>query len=152
MKSARSFAYVLLLLGTRVPAVQASPTMIRLGYGDCATCHISPQGGGLLTTYGKGVDEAQSFRQSEVQPVDTAVSRFLYDVRFVMATQLVDSLATSQSANSSTVRLLGRSSLRVSDHNRISYAAGFESPTMTVSKSTATSTTANLAIYKALWE
>ena len=27
---------------------RASPTMIRLGYSDCASCHISPQGGGML--------------------------------------------------------------------------------------------------------
>ena len=36
--------------------------MIRLGYADCASCHLSPQGAGLLTAYGKGIDEAQSLR------------------------------------------------------------------------------------------
>ena len=35
-------------------AVSASPTMIRLGYSNCTACHFSPQGGGLLTAYGKG--------------------------------------------------------------------------------------------------
>ena len=45
--------------------------MIRLGYTDCATCHVSPQGGGLLTSYGKGVDAAQSLRVYEVQAADT---------------------------------------------------------------------------------
>src|SRR5205085_7542172 len=38
----------------------ALPTMIRLGYPNCSSCHISPQGGGLLNAYGRGIDQAQS--------------------------------------------------------------------------------------------
>src|SRR5262245_33241705 len=41
------------------------PTMIRLGYPNCASCHASPQGGGLLNEYGRGIDEAQSLRAGE---------------------------------------------------------------------------------------
>ncbi len=41
------------------------PTMIRLGYSECSACHISPQGGGPLTVYGKGIDRAQSLRGGE---------------------------------------------------------------------------------------
>src|SRR6266849_8543953 len=138
------------LLVAHVPSLHASPTMIRLGYSDCATCHISPQGGGLLTTYGKGVDEAQSFRKKEVQPADTATSRFLYDVRLVTASQLVDTLArSSQPVTSSTLRLQARSSARLSDRNRLSLAFGLESPTF---GSSLGPTAANVVVYKALYE
>ena len=44
------------------------PTMIRLGYPNCASCHVSPQGGGLLNEYGRGIDEAQSLRAGEYVP------------------------------------------------------------------------------------
>jgi hypothetical protein len=43
----------------------ALPTMIRLGYTNCAACHISPQGAGPLTDYGKGIDRAQSLEGGE---------------------------------------------------------------------------------------
>jgi hypothetical protein len=55
----------------------ALPTMIRLGYIDCAACHISPQGGGPLTVYGRGIDEAQSLRAGEYQPSDNDLTRLL---------------------------------------------------------------------------
>ena len=42
--------------------------MIRLGYTDCASCHISPQGGGPLNEYGRGIDVAQSLRSGEYEP------------------------------------------------------------------------------------
>ena len=141
---------LLALSGVQVPLLYASPTMVRLGYSDCATCHISPQGGGLLTTYGKGVDEAQSFRRKEVRPVDTSTSRLLYDVRLVTASQLVDTLATSsRPVTSSTLRLQARSSARVSDRNRLSLAFGLESPAF---GSLLGPTTANVVVYKALYE
>ena len=52
---------------TCAPA-HALPTMIRLGYTDCASCHISPQGGGPLNAYGRGIDAAQSLSGGEVEP------------------------------------------------------------------------------------
>lgn len=33
----------------------AYPEMVRHGYSNCTACHISPNGGGLLTTYGKSL-------------------------------------------------------------------------------------------------
>ena len=36
----------------------ALPNMVRLGYPNCVSCHINPQGGGILNPYGKGIDEA----------------------------------------------------------------------------------------------
>ena len=36
--------------------------MIRLGYADRASCHLSPQGAGLLTACGTAVDDAHSIK------------------------------------------------------------------------------------------
>ena len=46
----------------------ALPVMVRLGYPNCAACHIATQGGGLLNDYGKSIDQAQSLRGGEYQP------------------------------------------------------------------------------------
>ena len=55
------------ILLTGRPA-SALPTMVRLGYTDCASCHIAPQGGGPLNAYGRGIDEAQSLRARDYEP------------------------------------------------------------------------------------
>jgi len=55
------------LLAGATPAL-ALPTMVRLGYPTCGSCHISPQGGGLLNSYGRGIDEAQSLRAGDYRP------------------------------------------------------------------------------------
>ena len=49
----------LMMLAMAAPAF-ALPTMIRIGYSECASCHISPQGGGPLNTYGRGIDKART--------------------------------------------------------------------------------------------
>src|SRR6185503_158640 len=82
----------------------ALPTMIRLGYTDCAACHLSPQGGGPLNAYGRGIDQAQSLRGGESktspEPWVEALSlggRVTQDVRTVMqrqATWATDKAAT----------------------------------------------------------
>jgi hypothetical protein len=51
--------------------------MIRLGYPNCVSCHITPQGGGLLNSYGRGIDQAQSLLGGEYQATDTPLVRFL---------------------------------------------------------------------------
>src|SRR5258708_17114915 len=70
------------------------PTMIRLGYPNCSSCHISPQGGGLLNLYGRGIDKAQSLVGGEYTPSDApwvAIlnwdGRITQDVRVVMQQQ-----------------------------------------------------------------
>jgi hypothetical protein len=65
--------HIAIALALALPAgwarpAEASPTMIRLGYASCAACHVSPQGAGLLTEYGQGIDLAQSLLMREVEP------------------------------------------------------------------------------------
>jgi hypothetical protein len=150
MKLNRMALSLVVLMGAHVPAARASPTMIRLGYNDCVSCHISPQGGGMLTTYGKGVDEAQSLRRQEVHPVDTAAARLLYDFRFVTASQLADMLGADRTITSTTFRLQGRSSLRMTEHSRLSAAFGLETPVLSTASSTTTA--GNIVVYKALYQ
>ena len=75
-----------IILGSVALPASALPTMIRLGYTNCAACHISPQGGGLLNAYGRGIDEAQSWRASESE-LQTG-GRMTQDVRSVTQQQL----------------------------------------------------------------
>jgi hypothetical protein len=82
-----------IVLGHATSAL-ALPTMIRLGYTGCATCHFAPQGGGPLNPYGKAIDEAQSLRGGEYRPRDTRIIRALswngriaQDLRLVMPMQ-----------------------------------------------------------------
>jgi len=65
----------------------ALPTMIRLGYTNCAACHVAPQGGGVLTEYGQGIDQAQSLRGGELQRVQELHRRLIQDLRVVMQEQ-----------------------------------------------------------------
>ena len=94
-------ARVLTVMGMVLAAVlgnvalaAALPTMVRLGYADCAACHISPQGGGPLNEYGRGIDQAQSLRGGEYAPSSNpfvkALSiggRITQDVRTVLQGQ-----------------------------------------------------------------
>lgn len=79
-----------ILAALEAAPASALPTMIRLGYDTCVTCHLSPQGGGLLNEYGRGIDEAQSLRGGEYRPVDNDLvrtmtwhGRITQDVRLV---------------------------------------------------------------------
>ena len=39
--------------------------MISYGYSSCVSCHVSPQGRGLLNSYGRGIDVAQSYSKKD---------------------------------------------------------------------------------------
>jgi hypothetical protein len=72
----RCAAVVSLLVASRQPAL-ALPTMIRLGYSECAACHLSPQGGGPLNAYGRSIDRAQSLRGGDYVPATDDFTRAL---------------------------------------------------------------------------
>ncbi len=78
------------------PHIYALPTMVRLAYPNCSSCHIAPQGAGLLNRYGRGVDQAQSLRGGEYSPLDSEFSklvnlggRITQDLRTVLQQQNV---------------------------------------------------------------
>jgi hypothetical protein len=52
-----------LLLGTNL--AHATPRMISYGYPNCISCHVSVQGRGLLNTYGRGIEVAQSYCKAD---------------------------------------------------------------------------------------
>ena len=66
--SLHAAAFLLAVTGRHALAL---PTMIRLGYPNCVSCHITPQGGGLLNSYGRGIDKAQSLLGGEYVPLDS---------------------------------------------------------------------------------
>jgi hypothetical protein len=145
-----AIAVVLVAVATS-PAV-ASPTMIRLGYTNCAACHVSPQGGGLLTPYGHGVDVAQSLRSREYQPPDAEPARFLYDVRFVAVGLKTDDLSgQTQPSTASTYELMFRSTVEITAHNRISYTVELAGSPFTGGAQTGTTAT-RIVLPLALWE
>src|SRR5262245_60225419 len=93
----RPVAVALLVLAVSAPAY-ALPNMIRLGYANCVSCHVAPQGGGLLNAYGRGIDEAQSRRGGEylggANPLLKSLSlngRIDQDFRAVTSLQLTHS-------------------------------------------------------------
>jgi hypothetical protein len=47
------FLFALFALFLTTSAAQAFPEMVRHGYINCTTCHVSPSGGGILTPYGR---------------------------------------------------------------------------------------------------
>ena len=105
----------------------ATPNMIRLGYPTCASCHLSPQGGGLLNNYGRGIDAAQTLR-----PVDLAseagadeVQRLLYDVQFSLGVDREPPDAAGYSFSASP-----RAALAVSERQHIVYGLSVGSPTL----------------------
>ena len=87
----RVLAPAMLLAGAHAYAL---PTMVRLGYPNCSSCHIAPQGGGLLNRYGHGVDRAQSLQGGDYTPWNAEFStiinlggRVTQDVRVVLQQQ-----------------------------------------------------------------
>ena len=148
MKHVRLIVVSVVCWQVHTVSAAALPTMIRLGYTDCATCHVSPQGGGLLTTYGKGIDAAQSFLQRDLPP-DERQRRLLYDVRFVTGGSLRSSAQAPDLARLNSFRMVMRGMVTMSSHTRVSYEAGVDTPPLTRMPASA-GRTANAVIGKAL--
>ncbi len=94
ISSLLSIAATLPLVWLAEKPASALPTMIRLGYPNCSSCHISPQGGGLLNLYGRGIDRAQSLIGGEYAPLENpfigflnAEGRITQDIRTVLQQQ-----------------------------------------------------------------
>jgi hypothetical protein len=91
-RAARALALVAVALASARGSL-ALPTMVRLGYNDCASCHVSPQGGGLLNPYGRGIDKAQSLVGGDYQlpsqelPAPGSTRGITHDLRTVLQWQ-----------------------------------------------------------------
>src|SRR5206468_5761707 len=48
---------------------QATPRMISYGYPNCLACHVSVQGRGLLNSYGRGIEIAQSYSKKDLTAI-----------------------------------------------------------------------------------
>src|SRR5262249_30381917 len=104
----------------------AHPYMIRLGYSTCATCHVSPQGGGLLTVYGQGVEGALSLRTHEYETrEDQEGPRVLYDIRALAVGNW------TSAAPPSSFQALFLGSVKASAHQRLTYTVSVTNPTLT---------------------
>ena len=87
----------------RATPARALPTMIRLGYIDCASCHYATQGGGPLNPYGRGIDEAQSLRAGEYRPRDNKLVRVIsWNGRIAQDLRLVFPMQRAWAAHEST--------------------------------------------------
>jgi hypothetical protein len=100
--------------------------MIRLGYSNCAVCHISPQGGGLLNAYGRSVDQAQSLQGGDYQPGEGRLAKWLsgeghitQDVRSVTQVQ-VSKTADKPLVDTVRSRLMYRNATELGEGFRLS--------------------------------
>jgi hypothetical protein len=113
---------VLLAVAAGIPLVvapaDASPTMIRAGYHTCLPCHLSPQGGGLLSDYGKGVDLAQSLFVREYRPsAEGPPFGISQDVRAQIGLQRSEPLAsTNEATAASDLRFWHRAAWNMGKH------------------------------------
>ncbi|HYZ84434.1 MAG TPA: hypothetical protein VE621_08525 [Bryobacteraceae bacterium] len=121
-----------LLILAAASSTWALPTMVRLGYPNCVSCHVSPQGGGLLNEYGRGIDEAQSLRAGEyVGKVPESLSlltlngRLDQDVR-VLITEGVSRLPGAQFAIAFRSRFYYRTSTNLAKPLRLTVTAAGE--------------------------
>jgi len=115
-----------LVLLAAAPA-SATPNMIRLGYPTCSSCHLSPQGGGLLTNYGRGIDAAQTLRPVDLSSEAGAEDQRLlpYDMKFSLGVDRDPPAAAGYSFSSSA-----RAALAVSHRQYIVYGLSVGSPTL----------------------
>jgi len=126
-----SASTALVVLTTATPA-HAFPNMIRLGYPTCASCHVSPQGGGVLNRYGRGIDYAQTLRPTEppdAEKPSDALARLLYDVRVQTGVDQQPSSTAEYSFNTSF-----RTAIAMNAQNQFVYAFGVRSPTLSTTR------------------
>jgi hypothetical protein len=124
----RAMLLCVTLVAALSPDVIASPTMVRLGYARCDACHLAPQGAGLLTDYGKGIDEAQSWTRGEYRRPERT-GRLRYDLRLLTSGWLTTPADSgNRPASPSWVRGYVRSSVKTGPHGRIGSTLMVEAP------------------------
>src|SRR5688500_18295029 len=128
------------ILGCSAATALASPSMIRLGYPTCSGCHLSPQGRGLLTEYGKGIDEAESARGGVYEPASAERRRVMQDVRLLAQIDhgsVANGAAGSSSAQggewSPQARLWYRNATFLTARQRLSATVSIDLPSRTLS-------------------
>jgi hypothetical protein len=104
--------------------------MVRLGYAGCRACHLAPQGAGLLTDYGKGIDQAQSLIADEYPPAESLTARLLrYDIRLLTSGSWSTATTSGiRAAPPSLLRLFLRNSVRLGQRNRLASTLRLEAP------------------------
>lgn len=126
-------AIAALLVMSWASAAEARPNQIRLGYDNCAACHVSPTGGGLLTPYGKGIDAAQNLQPQDLNESELANGdpRWLaYDLRLSLSLDRDPPAATGYGFSTGI-----RSAFGMRGH-RLVYAATLSSPTLARTRTT----------------
>ena len=114
--------------------LSAHPYFIRLGYSTCTTCHVSPQGGSILTAYGEGVQRALGLLQEPEQEGDQTSPRLLYDMRALVVG------SSTNGVPASSFQLLASSSLKLTEHQRLTSMVSVTSPLLTAKGAGAKST------------
>jgi hypothetical protein len=113
--------------------VAAYPNMIRLGYPTCSACHVSPQGGGVLNRYGKGIDFAQTIRADEPPGAELATgttARLLWDIRASLGVDGAPGAAAQYGASTSM-----RAAIGLSAQQQVVYAFSVRSPSLSTTRS-----------------
>lgn len=83
------FALISFLLIIVYSNAYAYPNMIRHGYFNCMGCHFAPEGGSVLTPYGKGISQAMSFQGGDYAPSESKLVKALtWDGRIHNAVQI----------------------------------------------------------------
>jgi len=118
-------AAALVIVSAPAATASALPTMIRLGYTNCAACHASPQGAGPLNDYGRGIDRAQSLQGGEYHAAE-AHRKLVQDLRGVFQGTWVDNSATPAVYRP---RLMYRNVTELSSKVRLSGTATVEGAT-----------------------
>src|SRR5262249_8973642 len=117
--------YLLITVAMATP-LSAHPYFIRLGYSSCTACHVSPQGGAILTPYGAGVQRALSLiREPEASEERESSPRFLYDMRALIVGSLTNGAAAA------SFQLLSQTSFKISETQRLTSIISVTSPTLT---------------------
>jgi hypothetical protein len=122
----------LFVLAVPRPAA-AYPNMIRLGYVACSGCHVSPQGGGVLNRYGRGIDFAQTIRADDPPDAELATgttARLLWDIRASLGVDGAPDSATKYGLSTSM-----RAAIGLSAQQQVVYAVSVRSPSLSTTRS-----------------